>query len=214
MQTLWLARHANRQDFADPDWTETANRPHDPGLSPDGEEQARQLGRRAATLTVDRILASPFLRTVQTAHFVADAADESVLLEPGLGEWYNPDWFDASPDPLPTSTLTDRFERVVGAPPPCREPQYPESKHECLARVGATAQCLVDRFGDESLLLVGHGITVQGVLHGLVDGDVPDPGCPLASLTTVVRKDGNWQIRRRNDTRHLENGVQSADRLA
>jgi broad specificity phosphatase PhoE len=214
MQTVWLARHANRQDFADPDWAATADRPHDPGLSPDGEEQARQLGRRAAALDVDRILASPFLRAVQTAHFVAEAADETVLLEPGLGEWYNPDWFEASPDPLPPSTLTDRFEHVVGAPPPCREPQYPESKHECLARVGSTAQCLADRFEEASLLLVGHGITVQGALHGLVDGDVPDPGCPLASLTTVVRQDGTWKIRRRNDTRHLENGARSADRLA
>ena len=213
MQTVWLARHANRQDFADPDWAATAERPHDPGLSPDGETQARQLGRRVATLDVDRIIASPFLRAVQTAHHVAEAADHSVTLEPGLGEWYNPDWFDAAPTPLPESTLRDRFERVVPGPAPCREPSYPESKHESLARIGATGQCLTDRFDGESLLAVGHGITVQGVLHGLIGKDLPDPGCPLASLTTVVHRDGAWHLRRRNDTRHLENGARSADRL-
>jgi len=213
MQTVWIARHANRQDFADPDWAATADRPHDPGLAPSGEDQARQLGRRVASLDVDRFLSSPFLRAVQTAHHVAEAADSEVLLEPGLGEWFNPDWFDTSPDPLSPSTLTARFERVIGAPPPCREPQYPESKHECLARLGATAQCLIERFEDESLLLVGHGITVQGVLHGLIDDHVPDPGCPLASLTTVVRRGGQWELRRRNDTRHLENGGRSAGRL-
>jgi broad specificity phosphatase PhoE len=213
MQTVWLARHANRQDFADPDWAATADRPHDPGLSPDGEAQARQLGRRVAALDVDRIVASPFLRTVQTAHYVAEAIDESVTLEPGLGEWYNPDWFDAAPAPLPESTLVDRFERVVPGPKPCREPSYPESRHESLARIGATGRCLTDRFDAESLLLVGHGITVQGVLHGLIGRDTPDPGCPLASLTTIVRRDGTWQIRRRNDTSHLENGARSADRL-
>jgi len=214
MQTLWLARHANRQDFADPDWAATADRPHDPGLSPDGEEQARQLGRRVATLDVDRIVSSPFLRAVQTAHCAAEAADTAVLLEPGLGEWHNPDWFDASPDPLPASTLRARYERVVDRHTPCRRPTFPESRHESLARLGATARCLTDRVEGASLLLVGHGITVLGVLHGLVGGEVPDPGCPLASLTMVVREDDGWTIRRRNDTSHLENGARSADRLA
>jgi broad specificity phosphatase PhoE len=212
MQTIWIARHAHRQDVADPDWAATADRPHDPGLAPSGDVQARKLGDRVASLDVDRIVCSPFLRAVQTAHHVAEAADQTVLLEPGLGEWQNPDWFDAAPAPLSPSTLADRFERVVGAPPPCREPQYPESKHECLARIGDTAQCLTDRFGHEDLLLVGHGITVQGVLQGLLDGHVPDPGCPLASLTTVVRRADGWHLRRRNDTRHLENGARSTTR--
>ena len=213
MQAVWLARHGNRQDFADPDWAATAERPHDPGLSPDGAAQARRLGRRVATLEVDRIVASPFLRAVQTAHHVAEATDHAVTLEPGLGEWYNPDWFDAAPTPLPASTLRDRFDHVVPGPEPCRAPSYPESKHESLARIGATGQCLAARFDGEELLLVGHGITVQGILHGLIGADVPAPGCPLASLTTVVRRDGGWHIRRRNDTRHLENGARSADRL-
>jgi len=60
---------------------------------------------------------------------------------------------------------------------------------------------------------VGHGMTVLGVLHGLIGSDVPDPGCPLASLTEIVRRDGTWKIRTRNDTTHLENGTRSADRL-
>jgi broad specificity phosphatase PhoE len=213
MQTVWIARHGNRQDFADPDWADTADRPHDPGLSPDGVEQVRQLARRAATIDVDRIVSSPFLRAVQTAQPAAEATDLPVYLEPGLGEWANPHWFDAPPDPLPFSTLADRFDRLTPDHDPCRTPSYPESKHEALARLGATAQCLADRYAGETLLLVGHGITVQGVLHGLVGDDVPDPGCPLASLTQVVRREDGWTIRTRNDTSHLENGARSADRL-
>jgi broad specificity phosphatase PhoE len=214
MQTVWIARHANRQDFADPDWAETADRPHDPGLSPDGEEQARQLARRVSTLDVDRIVASPFLRTVQTAHPAAEAADLPVYLEPGLGEWENPHWFDEAPDTLPFSALADRYERLTPDHASCREPTFPESRHETLARLGATAQCLTRRYDDETLLLVGHGITVLGVLHGLVGADVPDPGCPLASLTRVTHRDGTWTIRTRNDTSHLENGARASTRLA
>ena len=56
-------------------------------------------------------------------------------------------------------------------------------------------------------------ITVQGVLHGLVGEEVPDPGCPLASLTKVAKRNGAWTIARRNDTSHLENGARATDRL-
>jgi broad specificity phosphatase PhoE len=214
MQTIWTARHANRQDFADPDWATTADRPHDPGLSPDGHEQARQLARRIATLDVDRIASSPFLRAVETAHAVAEATDQCVVLEPGLGEWYNPDWFESAPEPLSPSRLASRFERVTSTASPCREPSYPESKHESLGRIGATARCLAERYDEETLLLVGHGITVQGVLHGLIGSDVPDAGCPLASLTQLVRRDEKWSIRLRNDTSHLENGARASHRLS
>ncbi len=210
---LWIARHANRQDFADPDWAATADRPHDPGLSPDGEEQAQQLARRVATLDVDRILSSPFLRCVQTAHYAADATDLPVVLEPGLGEWENADWFDTPPDTLPVDTLSARYERVTRHDP-CYTPSFPESKRTAMARFGTTAECLTDRYADETLLLVGHGITMIGVLRGLVGPEVPDPGCPLACLTQVVRRDGDWAIRLRNDTSHLENGARAADRLA
>ncbi|PSQ95365.1 MAG: histidine phosphatase family protein [Bacteroidetes bacterium SW_9_63_38] len=213
-QILWIARHANREDFANPGWGATADRPHDPGLSTDGRKQAQKLGRRVATLDVDRIVASPFLRTVQTAHHVAEATDDPVSLEPGLGEWANPDWFDTAPEPLPFSELAARYVRLVPDCETCREPSFPESKHESLARLGATAQCLTDRYPNETLLLIGHGITVLGVLHGLIGSDVPDPGCPLASLTQVIRSDGEWAIRTRNDTSHLENGARATDRLA
>lgn len=215
MQTLWLARHANRQDFANPDWATTADRPHDPGLSPDGVQQAKQLGRRVGSLGIDRIVSSPYLRSVETAHHVASATDLPIVLEPGLGEWLNDDWFEAAPNTLAPSTLAARFEHLVPqqSDEPCRQPNYPESKHRALARLGAAGHCLVDRYAGETLLLVGHGITVQGVLHGLVDEEVPTPGCPLASLTKVVEREKEWTIARRNDTSHLENGSHAADRL-
>lgn len=213
MQTIWLARHANRQDFADPEWTASADRPHDPGLSPDGRKQAQHLARRLQEIEINHILSSPFLRTVETAHYVAEWTDQPVFLEPGLGEWLNEDWFETPPEVRTPATLADQFARVSRRHTACRRPSFPETKHEALARLGATGKCLVDRYNDEPLLLVGHGITVQGVLHGLIGQTVPDRGCPLASLTKIVREDGEWSIRLRNDTSHLENGVRASDRL-
>lgn len=213
MTTLWLARHANRQDFANPDWRASADRPHDPGLSDDGIEQAKQLARRTDDLDIDRTFTSPFLRAVETAHSVAEVTDEPLYIEPGLGEWLNDDWFEAAPNIRSRSTLANRFPRIDPGHSPCREPSYPESKHHALARIGATAECFVDRYTGETLLLVGHGITVQGVLHGLIGSDVPDPGCPLASLTKVSGTGNDWSITLRNDTSHLENGARAAERL-
>ena len=67
MRTVWLVRHGNRQDFVDRSWRETAARPHDPPLSADGREQARETGRFLAGEPIDHLFASPFLRAVETA---------------------------------------------------------------------------------------------------------------------------------------------------
>ncbi len=213
MRSIWIARHGNRQDFVDPDWHASADRPHDPGLSADGVEQAHALGHRVASLSVDRVIASPFLRAVQTAHQVADVAGHTVRLEPGLGEWHNADWFEAAPEPLSPPTLAERFERVEAQSAPCSRPAFPEPKAEAFRRIGATARCLAERHPEASLLLVGHGITVQGVLQGLL-GDVPEAGCPLASLTHLVQEGTDWRLVTRNDISHLEGGPEAADRMA
>jgi len=196
----------------DPDWRETAERPHDPGLSPDGVDQVHRLGTRVKTLDVDRIVASPFLRTVHTAHVVASKVDEPVYLEPGLGEWVNADWFDALPEPLSMEALQAQFGQVRNGHVPCATPSYPETKSDALARIGEAARCLVEQYAGETLLLVGHGITVQGVLLGLVE-DVPDTGVPLASLTHLTQSGDGWEIAARNDTTHLSDGATATDRM-
>jgi broad specificity phosphatase PhoE len=212
-RVLWITRHANRQDFVDPEWHETADRPHDPGLSPDGVTQAHKLAQRLAQTDARQIVASPFLRTVQTAHAAAEAIDTSLWLEPGLGEWLNPDWFAESPSLLPPDTLADRFGRVDLTHAPCLTPSFPESRDAMFDRIGTAARCLVRRYDDtEEMLIVGHGATVQGVLLGLVEDDVPDAGCPLASVTQLVHRNGVWQIALRNDTAHLDD-AEAADRF-
>lgn len=213
MRTLWIARHGNRKDFADPTWAATASRPHDPGLAPDGVAQSRKLGHRLQNAAIDRVLASPFLRTIQTAHHVTHLTGHAVRLEPGLGEWRNPDWFDAPPSLLPEADLNGTFSRLRFDHAPCHTAAYPETKAESLRRIGATGRCLADRFSEESLLLIGHGITVWGLLNGFFD-DIADTGCPLASLTELVEDDQGWHLVRRNDVSHLDDGAQQADRMA
>ncbi|WP_232798075.1 hypothetical protein [Salinibacter altiplanensis] len=54
----------------------------------------------------------------------------------------------------------------------------------------------------------------SGKLSLLVGTDVPDSGCPLASLTKGERQGGAWSASLQNDTTHLENGPHAPDRLA
>ena len=61
-QIVWIARHANRLDFVNPDWFLTAERRYDPPLSDDGMVQAQQLAKRMKKENIAHIFASPFLR--------------------------------------------------------------------------------------------------------------------------------------------------------
>lgn len=58
----------------------------DPGLTPDGERQAAEAGDRLAEFDVRRIVASPYRRTLHTAHIIAEALALPVSVEPLVRE--------------------------------------------------------------------------------------------------------------------------------
>ncbi|CAF1536173.1 unnamed protein product [Adineta ricciae] len=93
----------------DPSWSKTAPNPSDPPLSPDGIQQAKELGTYIASLQprITHIYASPFVRTIQTALEVVKLVNKDystpdqivkVLIEPGFAEFYvsNPEWTEAN----------------------------------------------------------------------------------------------------------------------
>lgn len=68
-QNLFVMRHGERLDAADPTWIPTAARPWDPPLTETGKLQALAVGQkfRSEGMVITRVLVSPFLRCVQTA---------------------------------------------------------------------------------------------------------------------------------------------------
>jgi broad specificity phosphatase PhoE len=203
--TVWLARHGNREDFVDPTWRSRAARPFDPELSPDGRDQARCLARRLASEAIDAIFASPFLRTMQTASAVAERTGIPIAVEPGLSEWFNPEWFAAPPNLHSTAELAQSFERVrldhvaVGAP------SYPETAEQALSRVGTCARQLTLEPYD-SILLVGHGVTVSGALHSLL-GRHERHECALCSIFKLQAVGAHWELVISGDVSHLESSL-------
>ncbi len=201
LQTVWIARHGNRLDFVNPEWFNTAERPYDPPLSEDGMVQAKQLGQRLVGEEIKHIFASPFLRTVQTASFVADALDLCIKLESGLSEWLNPAWMKTDPERLSIEELKERFPRIDASYTSRVIARYPESNEMVLQRTNETAKCLTSEFS-EDILLVGHGASVVGVTQGLVGG-TPEVNASLCCLVKLVRQEQEWVMELNGDTSHL-----------
>ncbi|MBD2664793.1 phosphoglycerate mutase [Richelia sinica FACHB-800] len=203
-QIVWIARHANRLDFVNPDWFLTAERRYDPPLSDDGMIQAQQLAQRLKGEKIAHIFASPFLRTVQTANAVAEALDLSIKLETGLSEWLNPEWMTEEPERLSTLALADLFPRIDTSYTSRIAAQYPETHAKVRERSGQTARCLAAEFFPDDILLVAHGASVLGGAMGFVgDIAIKEVKATLCSLVKLVRQDSEWLLELTGDTSHL-----------
>lgn len=202
-QTIWIARHANRLDFVNPDWFNTAQRRYDPPLSDDGIVQASQLAQRLKQEKITAIFASPFLRTVQTANQVAQVLDLPIKLESGLSEWLNPEWMSENPERMAITELISLFPRIDPNYTSRVIAQYPETEETAFARSGETAQKLAAEFGEE-ILLVGHGASVLGATMGLV-GEIAktEITASLCCLIKVTRQERKWVLELKGDTSHL-----------
>ena len=203
-QIVWIARHANRLDFVNPDWFLTAERRYDPPLSDYGMIQAQQLAKRLKGKKIAHIFASPFLRTIQTAHAIAEVLDLAIKLEIGLSEWLNPAWMTEEPEKLSTPTLVKLFPRIDPSYTSRIAAQYPETHEKVRERSAQTARCLSTEFFPHDILLVAHGASVLGAAMGLV-GDVAktEVKASLCSLVKVVRQDSQWLLELKGDTSHL-----------
>ena len=212
--TVWAVRHGERRDSVTDDWEAVAERVHDPPLTELGRWAAWRVGRRFAESSVgfDAVYASPFTRTVETAAEICREIDATFRLEPGLGEHRNTDWFDAEPETAPHEELAARFDTLQLDHEPLVTPSFPESHAEASARVGETTRRIVAREAGP-VLLVGHGLTIGGVVDGLV-GSTAGVEAPLCGLTRVERDatddrgggdgtDGGWRLDSSGDTSHL-----------
>ncbi|NBD34027.1 MAG: histidine phosphatase family protein [Cyanobacteria bacterium] len=200
-QAIWITRHGNRYDFVNPDWFITAKLRYDPHLAEDGITQAQELGQRLKSENITHIFASPFLRTVQTAHEVAEILDLPIKLEAGLGEWLNPNWMDHDPEIRSRETLAQQYPRIDLTYNSRVIPEYPETEATVIERTATTAQKLVCEFTGE-LLFVGHGASVLGTAEGLI-GEPLNIRASFCCLTKLVPNQGRWEVELAGDTSHL-----------
>jgi broad specificity phosphatase PhoE len=197
---VWIVRHRDRLDFADPDWGRRAPRPHDPPLSPAGLVQAQALARWFGAQRVAHVFSSPFLRAVETAHAIAVTLRLPLKIEPGLSEWLSRAWFPQPPRLRTPTELAWRFPSIDRTYRPRGGARYGESGDDALARSGSTARRLAVEFGGD-LLLMGHGASLLGATAGLLElppsAVQPVLGAmPYAGVVGLHQYDGRWAIDR------------------
>ena len=200
-QTIWIARHGNRQDFVDSNWIKTAARPFDPGLSADGIQQAQELAQRLARENIHHIFASPFLRTVQTAHHVAEVLDLPIKVESGAGECLSFPFCPIKPEILPLEILAQQFPRLDLTYQSRVSVTYPETKQTAKQRAAETIQQLKTDFPD-NLLIVTHGATLVNMTRELV-GSEAKIRSSICCLVKLVNRGEQWQMELNGDTSHL-----------
>ena len=209
-QRIWVVRHGNREDFQNPGWAKTAPRPFDPALSADGETQAKEVGLSLQGERIDSVIASPFLRTIQTASHIADALDLAVCLEPGIGEIL-PN-VQSTPELLTVDERRQRFPRIEEGYIAVDGFPYPETSEEGHKRAALAARTLTDRFPDKNLVMVTHGAPVVGIVRGLT-GHKDRITVPLCCIFTLQRNGSGWDVIQLSETSHLSN-QESSKRFA
>ncbi len=201
-QLIWIVRHGNREDFHNREWGKTAARPYDPGLSPDGADQAREAGRSLLSKRVDRIYASPYLRTIQTASHIGDVLGLSIRLEPGIGECLPT--VTETPKLLSDEERLQRFERIDPSHKPFYQPTFPEAEDVAHQRAARTVRRLADQHPHENFVVVTHASPVVGIVRHLT-GTQEKIRVPLCAIFTLARSLDGWDLLGSADISHLSN---------
>lgn len=191
VRKVFLARHGNRQDFVDPSWVDAADEPYDPPLSADGVEQARRLGQRLRGEGIRAIVASPFLRTVQTAHHANEALSVPIYVEPGFGEFLHQRSFDRAPRLRALAELRGQYPALADGYVAACAQRYPETHPELVERAQRALEALLDQLPG-TLLVVSHAASVCAM--AMIDRDVKSLECPLCALFCLEHDGARWRL--------------------
>jgi broad specificity phosphatase PhoE len=197
---IFLARHGNRQDFVDPDWLASADEPYDPPLSADGVDQARSLGVRLTGEGIASIVASPFLRTIQTAHHANEALGVPIFIEPGFGEFLPETTFERLPRLRAIETLRAEYPMLGDGYVAAWVQRYPETSEQLIERTQRTLEALLDKLPG-TLLVVSHAASVCAM--ALIDPAVKCVECPLCALFCLDYDGSRWTLSLDSEVSHV-----------
>jgi probable phosphoglycerate mutase len=174
----------------------------DPELAPDGRWQAEQLGVRLSKERIDAIYVTPLRRTSETAAPLVARIGLEPKVEPDLREVFLGEWEGglfrqkaAEHDPAFLRAMSEgEWGHIPGA----------ETTEQLRVRAVAALERIVARHADERVVVVSHG-GVIGCLLAHATGGRPFAfaGADNASISHIVVTNGQWLLRRYNDTGHL-----------
>lgn len=160
---LLICRHGERLDHVDPSWRETALEPFDPPLTDLGRQQVRRLAKWFSNWHIQRVVASPFRRTIESAQMICEVLDRTFEVDDGLCEWQNPAWFVQRW--CGNNRWSEEASRCNAIRKVSEVPKYPETEAEAEAR--CTKSVRLNSEQSDSVLVVAHENGVIGSIGAL-----------------------------------------------
>jgi len=203
-QVFYFARHGIREDWVNPKWKETATSLEDSPLAEEGLKQAKELAEALKNADITHIFASPYVRTIQTATFVAEIFDLNIKLENGIIEYLE----RINLNPLDTLTLAKMFPRVD----PNYVSKFPVPKGEnkkLLHERGRETMEYLSKEWSGNILIVTHAAPLIALTRGLLVDEkvfVKSGTCCIGKV--VQNHQGVWIQELNGSTEHLSGGDQ------
>jgi probable phosphoglycerate mutase len=201
-----MVRHGESQPAIDGQPFELVDGHGDPSLSPEGQEQAARVCARLATERIDAIYVTSLRRTVETAADLAGLLGLTPLVEPDLREVYLGEWEGgafrkhvAEMDPIAAQMVAEeRWDVIPGAEP----------ADQFSARVRGAVERIAAAHPDQRVAVFSHGGTI-GEIFAQAAKSRPwaFSSADNASISHLVVTPQRWDIRRFNDTSHLESAL-------
>jgi 2,3-bisphosphoglycerate-dependent phosphoglycerate mutase len=200
---LVLVRHGESERYLEGRPFPLTGGQGDPPLSADGQEQARRVCARLASVGVDAIYITTLCRTAQTAAPLVGRLGLDPQVEAGLREVYLGEWegglyrkMVADGHPIAQQVFAEeRWEIVPGA----------EASVAFADRVRAAIDRLAAAHRGQRVAVFTHG-GVIGQALALASRSRPFAfvGADNASISRLVISAEQWTVRAFNDTAHLE----------
>ncbi|CAN5676140.1 histidine phosphatase family protein [soil metagenome] len=190
---LWLIRHAL------PVRIDGGAAPADPGLSPEGLEQADQLARWWAPFGVDALVASPMRRAQETALPLASALERPIVTIEGLKE------FDSHLSTyIPIEELRADAVAWQAAVEQWMSPEAEDERQGFRAGVVAAIDQIAAEHPGQRVAVVCHG----GVINAYLSSVISLPGTMFfepayTSVSRVISSSTHRQLVSLNETPHL-----------
>ncbi len=180
-------------------------------LTPHGEEQALQIGGRAAQIEFEALISSDAVRAHETAKAIAHVTGKEIELSPLFREGKRPTSLEGALWTTPERDEYMKIEMEHWGEPGWRFADE-ESYEDLLARTRA-ALVFLETHKKENLLVVTHGRFMGFLLAYMTVGEAVTPAIALGfektfrmsntGLTICVRPEDKWYVKTWNDFAHL-----------
>lgn len=195
MLTFYFIRHGQKETI-----------PFDPPLTELGVKQAETTAEHLKNISFDKIIASPKLRTRQTAEIIAKSHSLQVFSDIRLIErleWENDESFDKFLTRWNKTDIDRKFQ-----------PKKGKSSYSNGQQMRKVIDELSKIYRSGNMLIVTHGGSIGDLLRNLFAEEIlnhktePISGARYieileCSITKVQKRDGKYILKRVNDTTHL-----------